>query len=77
MCQRNLQLQINGLITFSYPTGDYTPYPFTTGRNRVAVYFADVDYVCSPSYQIGNLFYRVSRGKHTKTKLIALKDVER
>ena len=56
------QIQINGLITFGYASGDYTPAnsPMGVGHNRISVYWADVDEVCGGNRITGDIYYRVS-----------------
>ena len=62
-CYYDVQIQINGLITFGYPNAEYTPYSFPRAYNHVAVYFADV-YACPvASGSTGTVFYRITTGR--------------
>jgi len=64
LCILISQINVNGYITLSYTSGDYVPYQFPTVQNRIAVFFADVTWVCGSNRIVGDLWTRLTNGKY-------------
>jgi len=57
------QIQVNGMVTLDYATGDYCPYSYPQGgRYIITPFFNDVDFVCGTSRATGSVYYTVSTG---------------